>query len=138
MGTPRWKPFFEAFGIKYVITPFSTNDGTIVPLVFDLLKDNDWTPAFYDNHSIVFLKNMPAAGPFTPEWHARKVSFVEGLILECNRVIEANPGNAFPYITKGDLLEIQSKRREARETYRKALEIAPLNRTARKRLESLD
>jgi tetratricopeptide (TPR) repeat protein len=67
-----------------------------------------------------------------------KDSFINVLIEECDKLIEENPTSIFPYITKGDLYASTSRFKQARETYEKVLDIAPLNAMVRSKLESLD
>lgn len=58
-GIPMWKAILEAYGVNYIIIPFSQPNGEIVPLTDALLKDSDWVPIFFQLNSMIFIKNIP-------------------------------------------------------------------------------
>lgn len=132
---PAWKSILEAHGVKYVVTPFSQPDGTLLPLVQALLKDRDWIPVFFSLNSLVFVENSTLNYDVLLKYSLPKDRLVNALIEVCDMFIKNNPKDIFPYIAKGDLYLIQSRFNEAREAYEEVLRTSPFNMTARERLE---
>ncbi|TAN43393.1 MAG: hypothetical protein EPN25_01025 [Nitrospirae bacterium] len=58
-GRPYWKSILESYHISYLIVPIHEAAGNRLQLVSALAKDSDWTLAFSDANSVVFLKKDP-------------------------------------------------------------------------------
>jgi hypothetical protein len=137
-GMPAWKAILGAYNVNYVLTPFSRLGGGLVPLVSALLDDRDWRPVFASFNSVIFVKDLPLNSDVVNRYAISKGDLIDFFFTICNRQISTNPNNIDAYITKGDLFIDESRAREARHAYEKALQIMPLNTTAAERLKILD
>lgn len=137
-GRPYWKTLFNVYGVRFVITPFIQFGGDLIPLVGLLIDDPDWVPVFVSGNSVVFVQKGQDNSHIIETYGQRKEDFVARLIKACDEMIRANPGNAFPFIAKGDILLRNGRLEEALLSYRDALRAAPLNPVARARITYLD
>lgn len=137
-GKPMWKSLLEAYGVKYLIIPYAEPNGEVRRLFFTLITDRDWVPVFFDPGSVIFVQDSPINRDVIKQYIISRDSLLSALIEICDVSIQGNPHNIKPYITKGDLYLIQSRYEEAKAAYKKVIEIAPLNITARDKLKMLD
>ncbi|MBI5635040.1 MAG: hypothetical protein HZA15_16345 [Nitrospirae bacterium] len=137
-GRPYWKTMFDVYSVRFVITPFMQFGGDLIPLVGLLLDDPDWTPVFISGNSVVFVQKGRDNGHVIETYGQRKEDFIARLISVCNDMIRSTPGNAFPYIAKGDILLRSGRLEEALLSYRNALRVSPLNPAARSRIQQLE
>lgn len=133
-GTPFYRAMLDSYGINYVVTPFFSISGKVIPLVVRLMSDRDWKAVFAHGNSLIFVKDIPANYPLIgryaipPELLARELS---GLL---ELMIREQPQDPRLYVAKGDILVLQGRFEEAEIQYKKALELYPFNETAKERL----
>jgi hypothetical protein len=136
-GAAAWKSILEAYDVQYILIPFSQPDGTLLPLVPALLAEMDWSPVFLHNNTLIFLKNSAMNEGLLRRYAIPKEHFFQAMIDVCDVFIRMNPGDIFPYLTKGDLYLSRLRLPEARAAYEEVSKIAPFNKTARERLRLL-
>ena len=44
-GVPAWKAMLEGYRVAYIVTPFCSLSGGIIPLFSALLNDSEWQPS---------------------------------------------------------------------------------------------
>ncbi len=137
-GAPAWKAMLEGYRVAYIVTPYCSLSGGIIPLFYALLNDSEWQPVFSDYNSVIFLKKGPTNGDILSKFALSKEYLVNYFIEVTKAQLAEDPGNAQAYITKGDLLLLASRVPEAKEAYEAALRIMPFNAAAAKRLQRLE
>ena len=137
-GVPAWKAMLEGYRVAYIVTPFCSLSGGIIPLFSALLNDSEWQPVFIDSNSVIFLKKGPTNPDILGKSALSKEYLVNYSIEVTKSQIAADPRNVQAYITEGDLFMIASSIPEAKEAYETALKIMPFNAAASKRLQLLE
>jgi len=138
MNVPLYKGLLNIHEVKYVITPLFDVRGTIVPLLTELLKDDEWVPVFLFRNSAILVKRTPENYDLIYRHSIRKDFFVGGMFHEIDSMIESSPMPVHLFIAKGDLFYHFGMTKEAREAYQNALKILPFNEIASERLRRLD
>lgn len=127
-GISYWESLLDAYGVKYIVYPCFYSTGQIIPLTdILLLQNSEWIPVFFSYNSIVYVKNTPENHDVILKRGIAKGVLMDGLLREADKKILANPRNVTAYIVKGELYLLRTNFKEAKESYEKALKIAPLN-----------
>jgi len=135
-GQSDWRGLLEANHIAYVLTPIF-NRGVLYPLVGALLRDRDWHLVFTGYNSLVFVRSSPENRRVVESWAMPKERFLDDAIAFYTSRSAADPGNAFYHLTLGELLMSRGRYPEARAAYLRVLRLAPFNRVAAERLQTL-
>ena len=69
VGMSDWKTTLEAYNIQYTVTPPS------LPLVRALSHDSKWVPVFYDNNSVIFVRDTSENRHVTEKYGKAKGPF---------------------------------------------------------------
>jgi hypothetical protein len=137
-GIPYWKAILKTYNINCILIPAFRRFGDIVPLFAELLQDNEWSPVFYYENSVVFVRRIPENYRITYIYSRPREFLVNYMINFVNSMIDRSPYLIGFHIAKGDLLEISGRLDEAEEAYKRALELFPLHRIALQRLQELE
>lgn len=135
MGMPFYKATLDGYGVSIIVMPIYNTSGQVSRLIFELIKDKDWRPVIFGTNLTVFVKNTPGNYHVIYKYSIPRDVFIEDLIGVIDRTIKETPRHSSLYITKGELYLSQDRFEEAEEAFKKALEINPLNPTAKERLK---
>jgi hypothetical protein len=134
-------PFYEAaldrYQVRYILMPLSFREGRIIPFVARIMASPWWKPVFFDEVSIVFVKDIPEHRDVIGSYSISIPALVAGLHSLADRAIMMHPNMAPSYITKGDLYLHEGRLYEAYQAYAAAVEVAPWDSFARERLAML-
>lgn len=103
----------------------------VPPVLFALLKDELWSPVYWDLKSVIFVRSALARNPI------RKRAVWELLTSLIKAGIAGEPGAASHFVALGELYLERGFRRDAREAFARALELEPGNREAAFWLQAL-
>lgn len=137
-GLPYWKSILNGYKVTYIIMPLFVAYGETYNLLFELLRDNEWLPVFYSQTTIIFLRDSPENYYVLRKHAIPKDYFIEILIEGCNSLIKIKPNNFQFYMAKGDLNMFRGNFKEAKEGYKKVLELAPYYALPRQKLQSIE
>ncbi len=119
-GLPRWKAVLEKWGVGYVVTPFLTPAGELLPLTGRLLMDPGWVPVFLHGTQTVFVRNGPENGEIIRAEGVDPGGFAEAMLAEDERLLGPGPNLGRLLTARGDLLVFLGRAVEAEESYRGA------------------
>ncbi len=64
-GLPVWKGLLKVYGINIILTPVADRySGEILPLIIELMKDDEWALVYLDNKASLFLRRTQEAEDF--------------------------------------------------------------------------
>jgi len=139
LGRPFWRATLDTYGINYILLPIFGVRGNVLPIIGELLRDDDWVPVFFKGNSLIFIRRIKDHYPVIYRFSIPKDYFINDLIAQIDRMLRAGSGHHVSlYIAKGDLLLGAGRVEEAKKVYRDVLDRFPLNSTARRKLEILD
>lgn len=136
-GQPYWKAILKSYNINYALIPVFEKIGNVLPLFVELLNDDEWVPVFFTENSVVFARRIPEHYEIIYKFSLPKNLMINDLIAHLELMIKKKPSQISFYIAKGDLLLYSGRILEAEREYKRALDVFPLNSTAREKLEEL-
>ncbi len=122
---PRWKDILQTRGVNTVIYwPLLPYKGSVPPVVFALLKDDGWSPVYWDLQAVAFVRTGLAKNPIgkTAVWELL-ASLISSNIIKS----PSEPGN---YIALGQVYIERGMNEQAKEALRQALALDPGNKEA--------
>lgn len=137
-GLPYWKSILNSYRVNYIIMPLFAEYGETYPLLFELIKDNDWLPVFSSQKTILFVRNSPENERLKGIHAIPKNRFVDLLIEECALLISARPDIFQHYMAQSDLYMFKGNFKEAKRGYKKVLSLAPEYTLAAQKLQSIE
>lgn len=125
-GAPGWDGILSEHNINTAIYwPLMPYKGNVPPIVFALLKNDDWSPVYWDLQSIAFVRTPLAKKSINKNsiWELLQSLIMAG--------IARNPDKASNYVNLGELYVQRGLPTMAREAFNKALSLDPGNRDAK-------
>ncbi len=124
-AAPGWQAVLDKYKVNTVVFwPLLPFKGNVSPIVLALLKDDGWSPVYWDLGSVAFVRT-PLAGRTI-----EKSSIWELLQSLVTRSIELHPKNADNYVSLGQIYYERGLRSMARAAFARALSMDPHNREA--------
>jgi len=138
-GMPEWKAFLNAYNVNFILTDsVGSFSGKLGALVSALIKDTDWRLIYFDNNSLIFMKDSSenadiiAKFGMPNEWALNEV--IKEASLKSNNTLK----NINFSITIGDAFAAKKDYASAKIAYLKAKQIEPDNPLVKQKLESID
>jgi hypothetical protein len=129
---PGWQGILKRKGVNTVLYwPLLPYKGTVPPIVFALLRDDGWSPVYWDLQSIVFIRSGLAKKTISK---SAVFELIQSLI---SARIAKEPQKAANYIELGKIYMEKGMKENAETSFRKALSLEPKNKEAILRLGSL-
>lgn len=124
-GRKTWKEILTKYKVSTVIYwPLLPYKGNVPSLIFCLLKDDAWSPMYWDLSSIAFVRTELAKNPIN------KDSIWELLTSLISANIAKSPSEAKNYISLGEVYMEKGMRDPAISSFEKALLLEPNNKKA--------
>jgi hypothetical protein len=137
-GLPAWKALLNAYNISSIITYSVANfTGRIVPLIPALLHDPEWRLVYFDNISLIFVRDSIQNSDIIRRFDLPKEWLWNEVAVESALKSHDYRNNINYLITEGDALLQKQSYADAKEAYLKALQIEPHSALVEKRLEFL-
>ena len=134
-GLPAWKALLNAYNISSIITYSVGNfTGRIVPLIPALLHDPEWRLVYFDNISLIFVRDNFQNSEIIKSFDLPKEWLWNEVAVEAALKSHDYRDNINYLITEGDALFQKQSYADAKAAYLKALQIEPQNRLVQKRL----
>ncbi len=122
---PRWKEILDKYGVNtaafWAIQPFG---GEVPPVVFALLGEEGWEPAYWDLQSVVFTRAGMAERP------VRRRAVWELLVSLASANVMREPSDPGRHAALGEVYLNRGLPSEAVKSFEKALSLDPENRKA--------
>jgi hypothetical protein len=135
-GLPAWKAFLNVYNVSSIITYSVGNfTGRIVPLIPSLLHDPEWRLVYFDNISLIFVRDNVQNSEIIKRFDLPKEWLWNEVAVEAALKSHDYRGNINYLITEGDALLQKQSYADAKAAYLKALQIDPQNRLVQKRLD---
>lgn len=124
-GVPQWEEILNKHNVNTVIYwPVLPYGKKVPPIVFSLLKSDDWSPVYWDISSIAFVRAGLAKNPI------KKASVWELLTSLISADIRAHPSDPRHYAALGVVYLEKGLRYDAQKAFGKALLLDPNNKEA--------
>jgi tetratricopeptide (TPR) repeat protein len=137
-GLPEWKALLNAYNVSSIITYSVGNfTGRLVPLIPALLRDPEWHLVYFDNISLIFVKDDARNSEIIKKFDLPKEWLWNEVAVEAGLKAQDYRGNINYLLTEGDALLATRSHADAKAVYLKALQIDPKNGLVAKRLEFL-
>jgi hypothetical protein len=138
-GIPQWKAMLDAYRINIIVT-FSVADfsGKLVPLIPALYNDPEWHLVYFDNISLVFLRDTPDNRKILEKYDLPKEWLWNEVITEAAQKLRDFRANANYYVTVGDALFAKKSYEDALYAYKAALAKSPDNVYVKEKLNLLE
>jgi tetratricopeptide (TPR) repeat protein len=137
-GLPAWKAYLNAYNVNFIVTYSVGNfTGRLVPLVPALLHDPEWHLVYFDNISLIFVRENAQNSELLKRFDLPKEWLWNEVAVEAALKAQDYKGNANYRITEGDAFLAKQSYWDARTAYLQALQINPDNSLVKKRLEYL-
>ncbi len=137
-GLPEWKAYLNAYDVNFIITYSVGNfTGRLVPLIPALLHDPEWHLVYFDNISLIFVRENARNSEILKRFDLPKEWLWNEVAVEAALKAQDYRGNINYLITEGDALLAKKSYVDARTAYLQALQIDPKNALIEKRLEFL-
>lgn len=137
-GIPEWKAMLNAYNVNLIVTYSVGNfTGKLVPLVPALLNDPEWHLIYFDNISLIFVKDGAENSEIIKKYDLPKEWLWNEVAVEAALKARDYGNNISYYITEGDALFRKQSYIDAKTAYLRALQIDPKNSVVRKRLDLL-
>ncbi|MBI4688820.1 MAG: hypothetical protein HY754_00885 [Nitrospirae bacterium] len=137
-GVPYYKTLLENYRVGYMVIPLFTQAGVMLPIAGKAIEDKEWIPVFIGDKSVIFVKDTPENNDIIKSHSIPKDLFVLIYLRLLDAMIKDSPDDSCLYLAKGELYWSRRRFGEAREEYKKVLEINPFNEAARGKLRYLD
>ncbi len=135
-GLPEWKAYLNAYDVNFIITYSVGNfTGRLVPLIPALLHDPEWHLVYFDNISLIFVRENARNSEILKRFDLPKEWLWNEVAVEAGLKAQDYRGNANYLITEGDALLAKQSYSDAKTAYLRALQIDPRNALVEKRLE---
>lgn len=130
---PSWRQTLERHGVNTVLYwPLMPLSGEAPPVVMALLKDEGWSPVYWDFQSVVFTRTPLAKRPLSRE------AIWELLIMLIRANIGKSPEVALHYSALGEVYLNRGQRPEAKAAFIEALRLNPKDKKATFWLRRID
>ena len=135
--TPLWKRLLDHYNINIIV--FNPLDiyGKILPLVFNLLDDENWVPVSADVMAVVFLKNTPENNQLIKKYKIPNDVVYNIMIMRASMAAQANKGNPYYIESLGDIFQKVGKRADAIKAYEYSLKRMPDNPEVKQKLDKI-
>lgn len=134
---PSWKDFMERYNVSYIIMPPLLPQGSIYPLVEELLDNRDWVLIYRDHLSLIFLRidseNLSVVKKFAMD----KKEGVQTIVIQASARALKDKGNPYPLIALGEVFIRMGRFEDAEQALKMAYERVPDNIEIKKGLEKL-
>ena len=135
-GLPEWKALLNAYNVSSIITYSVGNfTGRLVPLIPALLSDPEWHLVYFDNVSLIFVRDSAQNAGILSRFDLPKEWLWNEVAVEAALKAQDYRNNVNYLITQGDALLQKRSFADAKAAYLKALQIDPKNGRVAKRLE---
>jgi hypothetical protein len=125
LARPQWEEILERYGVNTVLYwPLLPYRGNVPPIIFALLKDDAWSPVYWDLQCIIFVRTPLAKNPI------KKDSIWELLTSLVSLNIRNNPSEPDNYIALAEIYLEKGLKHDAKDAFRKALALEPTNQKA--------
>jgi hypothetical protein len=135
-GLPEWKAILNAYDVDSIITYSVGNfSGRLVPLIPALLHAAEWHLVYFDDISLIFVKESSGNDEIIRKFELPKEWLWNEVAVEAAIKSQDHRNNVNYLITEGDALLQKQSYIDAKATYLKALKIVPGNGLVQRRLD---
>ncbi|MFH1360543.1 MAG: tetratricopeptide repeat protein [Candidatus Omnitrophota bacterium] len=137
VGQNQWKDIFAKYDIDYTVVYYSLSTNKH-HLYENLYRDRDWRLVYWDDISLVYVKNVPKFKDLIRKFEYKKVNPIdptfrgietdrdyEELIEEYKRKTQEDPESFLAYERLGIIYEKQGNLKEAEHYFEKDVSLAP-------------
>lgn len=137
-GSPYWKATLSRFEITHVYMPLMSDFGETYPLLYALLNDDEWLPVFSSLNSVIFVRNSQENLSVIRRFAVPKDILLAQMIERCEAVLRSRPDDYRFLMAKSDLNMYKGNLAEAREGYRRVIELAPAYELPKQKLQMIE
>jgi hypothetical protein len=129
----QWEEILRKHDVNTVVYwPLLPYKKHVPPLLFALLRDEGWSPVYWDLRSVIFVRKPLAERPIG------KDSVWKLLASMIRNNIAEDPDEPANHVALGELYLERGLARYARDSFRRALALEPANKQASSYLEALE
>jgi hypothetical protein len=135
-GLPEWKAILSAYNVDSIITYSVGNfTGRLVPLIPALLHDPEWQLVYFDDISLIFVRENSGNDEIIRKFALPKEWLWNEVAVEAAIKGQSDKNNINYLITQGDALLQKQSYIDAKAAYLKALQMVPGNGLVQRRLD---
>ena len=124
---PLWKRLLDHYDIDVIVINTMDAFGHVPPLIFSLLKSEEWAPVYHDVISIVFVRDKPDNKLMIDKKRLTEDAVYDALIVRYTQMVSGNAINPYYMLSLGEIFYNMKRYSEALKAYEFADQRLPGN-----------
>jgi hypothetical protein len=115
---PLWQTLLYHYRVNYILLALSDINGSVYPLILELVNGKEWVPVYADTISIIFVKNSDENRDVVKKYRIPKEIVVNILITNFSYMALADTRNPRPVLSLGYIFLKTDRPQEALKAYK--------------------